>query len=688
MIDINSLPYFNLYHHGFFRTAVATPRVYLADPKTNSKEIKTLILNAVSQKVGLVVFPELSLSGYSCDDLFHQQSLIEESLNQLNILIAETADLPIISVVGLPIKNNNKLFNCAAIFSQGKLFGLVPKTYIPNNREFYEARYFTPADPNVVEYLSINNQDIPFGSKIIFSVKNIPDLKIAIEICEDLWVPIPPSSFAALAGATVIANLSASNASVGKAEYRRQLVSNQAARCLSAYVYSAAGVGESTTDLAWDGHGMICDYGLIVNETKRYALESQLITGDIDIQRLVQERIRQNTFAQSQDQFSVEIENFNKINIALSLYGDSVIELINPPLRFPYVPQTVMDRSTRCQEVFEIQVQGLISRIRFTGLSNLIIGVSGGLDSTHALLVAVTAIDRLQLSRKSIKAYGLTGFATREKSIDFFNTLTNQLGVSGEIIDIRPSCMQMLKDLGHPFAEGQPVFDITFENVQAGERSNHLFRLANMQQAMVVGTSDLSELALGWATYGVGDHMAHYHVNASVPKSLMQHLVDWWADHATDNEKLKLTLKKIVQTEISPELIPAEHNGQIQSTEKVIGPYELQDFHLYYLTRFGFSPERVAFMAWCAWHDINSGKWPELTLFEKHTYDIASIKHWLTIFIKRFFEQSQYKRSCIANSPKVGSGGSLSPRGDWRAPSDSKATLWLDKINLIPDTVK
>lgn len=685
MTDIHSLSYFNLYKHGFFRTAVATPRVFLADPSANAKEIISLIRKAHSEKVGLIVFPELCITGYSCDDLFHQHALIEEALNQLKVIIEATAQIPVISLVGLPIQHDNKLYNCAAVINQGKLLGLVPKTYIPNNREFYEARYFSAADPDVVEYITVFNQEVPFGSKLIFSANNIPDFKLAVEICEDLWVPIPPSSFAALAGATLIANLSASNASVGKARYRRQLVSNQAARTLSAYLYSAAGVGESTTDLAWDGHGMICDYGQILAESHRYSLDSQLTIADCDLQRLTQERIRQNTFAQSQDMFAVELDKFNEIAFDCALHQDELIALTPPPLRFPYVPHTLKDRNERCKEVFEIQVQGLISRIRFTGLQRLVIGISGGLDSTHALLVAITAMDRLQLPRQSVLAYGLTGFATSEQSITFFNALTEHLGVSKEIIDIRPSCMQMLKDLNHPFAQGKPVFDITFENVQAGERSNHLFRIANMQGAMVVGTSDLSELALGWATYGVGDHMAHYHVNASVPKSLMQHLVAWWADHDANNQQLKDTLHQIIQTEISPELVPSEHEGKVQSTEQVIGPYELQDFHLYYLTRFGFAPDRVAFMAWCAWHDVQIEPWPEIILFQKNSYNIGAVKHWISLFVKRFFEQSQYKRSCIANSPKVGSGGSLSPRGDWRAPSDSKATLWLDKIKLIPD---
>ena len=656
--------FFNLHRHGLARVAVATPVVRIGDPRHNGAATLELIERAAAQKITLVVFPELGLTAYTCEDLFHQQALIDAAEQALAQLVERTRRLRIAALVGLPVAVNGLLYNCAALLCRGRLIGVVPKTYLPNYREFYEGRYFAPGDATLCTEIRLAGQATAFGTGLLFRIAEQPGFVLHIEICEDLWVPAPPSSFATLAGATVVANLSASNIVVGKETYRHQLVSNQSARCLAAYLYSAAGLGESTTDLAWDGHALIYENGTRVAESERFADTPQLAAADIDLGRLAADRMRQNTFGEAALRHSADVKRFRIIDFSLPP-PTGRMELVRKIDPLPYVPSDPRTRDARCEEVFRIQVNGLVTRMRATGSARLIIGVSGGLDSTHALLVCARTMDQLKLPRRNIFAYTMPGFATSTRTRNQAWQLMRAIGCTAEEIDIRPSCMQMLKDIGHPYAKGKKVYDITFENVQAGERTSHLFRLANRNGGMVVGTGDLSELALGWSTYGVGDHMSHYNPNGSVPKTLIKFLVAWVAESDELGPEVKRALRRVLDTEISPELVPGR-----QSTESAVGPYELQDFNLYYVLRFGYAPTKIAFLAWHAW---------------RHKYKLREIKKWLGVFLKRFFEMSQYKRSAVPNSPKVGSGGSLSPRGDWRAPSDGNAAVWLENLAEVPD---
>lgn len=680
--------FFNLYHHNFLRISVAIPELKVADPAFNARQTIALIGQAAERKAALVVFPELGLSAYSCDDLFHQQALLDGCRQALTDVVSATRGMPTVAVVGFPLKIDHMLFNCAAIISQGRIHGVAPKTYIPNYREYYELRQFTPGDRALRDTVDVCGQyDVPFGNKLLFTIDSQPLLTFHAEICEDLWVPVPPSSYAALAGATVLLNLSASNVTVTKDDYRRQLVANQSGRCLAAYVYTAAGFGESTTDLAWDGQAMIYENGSRIAESQRFVYGPQLVTADIDLDRLSQDRMRQNTFNQSIEKYARELKQFRTVRLHVDLPSDGSLPLDRAYERFPFVPSERSSQDERCEEVYEIQVQGLVKRLRSTGIKNVVIGISGGLDSTQALIVCARAMDIMDLPRTNILACIMPGFATSYRTLDQARRLTAAVGCTTREIDIKPSCLQMFKDIDHPFAGGEPLYDITFENVQAGERTSHLFRLANWQQGIVVGTSDLSELALGWTTYGVGDHMAHYHVNASVPKTLVRHLIRWVADKHRLGAEVSVVLNDVLQTIISPELVPGDTDEEPgQHSEHVIGPYELQDFILYYTLRFGFLPAKVAFLAWSAWHDRTRGTWPDMPETERHQYTIGEIRRWLQVFIVRFFKDSQYKRSCIANAPKVGSGGSLSPRGDYRAPSDSSAAAWLASLSEIPET--
>jgi NAD+ synthase (glutamine-hydrolysing) len=656
--------FFNLYRHGFARVAVATPIVRIGDPHHNGEATLELIERAAAENTALVVFPELGLTAYTCDDLFHQRALIDAAQEALARLIERTRRLPVAALVGLPVTVHGLLYNCAALVCRGRLVGVAPKIYLPNYREFYEGRYFTPGDTTSCTEIRLAGQSTAFGTGLLFKVAEQPGFVLHVEICEDLWVPTPPSSFATLAGATVVANLSASNVVIGKEGYRRQLVGNQSARCLAAYLYSAAGMGESTTDLAWDGHALIYENGTLVAESRRFADTPQLAAADIDLGRLAADRMRQNTFGDAALRHHEEVRRFRTIDFSLPS-PTGRLELVRKIDPLPYVPSDPKTRDARCEEVFRIQVNGLTTRMRATGGKKLVIGVSGGLDSTHALLVCARAMDHLKLPRKNILAYTMPGFATTSRTKNQAWQLMRAIGCSAEEIDIKPSCMQMLKDIGHPYAKGRKVYDIAFENVQAGERTSHLFRLANQHGAMVAGTGDLSELALGWSTYGVGDHMSHYNPNGSVPKTLIKFLVAWVAESDELGPDVKRALRRVLETEISPELVPGN-----QATERVVGPYELQDFNLYYVLRFGYAPTKVAFLAWHAWR----GK-----------YKLREIKKWLGVFLKRFLETSQFKRSAVPNSPKVGSGGSLSPRGDWRAPSDGNATAWLENLAEVPD---
>lgn len=681
-----SKPFFNIYSHDFARVAVGIPKCRIADPDYNAAETISLAKKAAGSGVALMVFPELGLSAYTCDDLFHQRALLDACKAALASIVEASATLPMALVVGLPLPVEHLLFNCAVVVAAGRIQGVVPKSYLPNYGEFYEARQFVPADCASVTEIDLLGQTVPFGPSLLFEVANFPLLKFHVEICEDVWVPIPPSSFAALAGATVLVNLSASNIVVGKSGYRHQLVSQQSARCLSAYLYTSAGKGESSTDLAWDGQALIYENGEKLAESERFSDESHLIQADVDLERLSRERMRMTTFGQSARRHRDEVAKFRTVSFAIDLPVAQDMPLQRHVERFPYVPSDAARRDERCAEVYNIQVQALVQRLSASNISKVVIGISGGLDSTHALLVCAKAMDRLGLPRTNILGVTMPGFATSDRTLQQARQLMQVVGCSASEVDIRPSCLQMLKDLGHPYASGEEKYDITFENVQAGERTNHLFRLANFHNGIVIGTGDLSELALGWCTYGVGDHMSHYNVNASVPKTLITHLVRWVAETAQIGGQGSDVLINILDTDISPELVPGKGGDRPgQKTEEFIGPYELQDFHLYYTLRFGFTPAKVAFLAFSAWGDKETGRWPEGPHVARNEYGLAAIKHNLGIFLYRFFKTSQFKRSCIPNAPKVGSGGSLSPRGDWRAPSDSEAAVWMEDLKRIPE---
>ncbi|ABU58287.1 NAD(+) synthase [Roseiflexus castenholzii] len=686
------MPAFNsIYTHGFIRAAVCIPSLRVATPEHNVARTLALAERASATNAAVALFPELGLSAYTCDDLFQQDALLEGVLNALERLVDASRALTPVLLVGAPLRIDSGLYNCAVVIYRGRILGIVPKSYIPNYREFYEKRQFSAARDAIRQTVRLAGDTVPFGADLIFTAENIPGFTLHVEICEDVWVPAPPSTFAALAGATILANLSASNITIGKADYRRMLCAAQSGVCLAAYLYSAAGPGESTTDLAWDGHALIYELGELLAESERFARDEQIITADIDIERIVQERIRTTSFADSSGDHRERLRAMRRIPFTFETpTGD--VPLQRTIARFPYVPADPVRRDERCYEAYSIQVHGLMKRLVSTGIEKVVIGVSGGLDSTQALIVAARTMDRLDLPRTNILAYTMPGFATSETTLTNARNLMRALGVSAGEIDIRPSCMQMLRDIGHPFARGEPVYDVTFENVQAGDRASHLFRLANMHGALVVGTGDLSELALGWATYGVGDHMSHYNVNASAPKTLIQHLIRWVADSGQFDDATSAILRSILSTEISPELVPpdgADHSRPAQSTQAIIGPYELQDFNLFYITRYGFRPSKVAFLAWNAWSDATRGEWPPgLPGDDRRQYDLATIRRWLEVFLWRFFKISQFKRSALPNGPKIGSGGSLSPRGDWRAPSDAEADVWLDELRRnVPENL-
>ena len=686
-MDPMSNPFFNLYSHGFARVAVGVPECRVADPAFNAAQTIALAQQAAQGGAVLVAFPELGLSAYTCDDLFHQKALLDACEAALDQVVRATAELDIAVVVGAPLRVAHQLYNCAVVAAGGRILGVVPKSYLPNYGEFYEARQFSAADCAVATEIRLLEQTVPFGAELLFQMEKLPLFQFHVEICEDVWVPIPPSSFAALAGATVLVNLSASNIVVGKSAYRHQLVAQQSARCLAAYMYTSAGRGESSTDLAWDGQALIYENGELLGESERFLNESHLLFSDVDLERLSRERMHQTTFGQSARRHRDEVRKFRQVLVPVAApLEDAELPLERRVPRFPYVPADAQRRDARCREVYNIQVQALAQRLSASGMSKVVIGISGGLDSTHALLVCAQAMDTLGLPRANILAVTMPGFATSSRTLQQARQLMAVVGCTASEVDIRPSCLQMLKDLGHPYADGQPVYDITFEHVQAGERTNHLFRIANFNNAIVIGTGDLSELALGWCTYGVGDHMSHYSVNASVPKTLITHLVRWVAESGRLGEAGAAVLLDVLGTDVSPELVPGGDDGKpTQKSEDTIGPYELQDFNLYYTLRYGFAPTKVAFLALAAWRDRDAGAWPEGGHVARNQYDLAAIKRNLKIFLDRFFRLSQFKRTCVPNAPKVGSGGSLSPRGDWRAPSDSESVVWMRDADRIPD---
>jgi NAD+ synthase (glutamine-hydrolysing) len=672
----------SLYSHGFVRAAVCLPHVRVADPQFNAERTVALAQRASDQNAALALFPELGVSGYSNEDLFHQEVLLEATRARVASIAEASANLSPILLIGAPLRFEGKLFNCAVVIYRGKILGIVPKTYLPNYREFYEKRQFNSGRNAVRAEQSFLGRLVPFGNDLVFEATSTPDFLIHVEICEDLWTPIPPSTYAALAGATVLANLSASNITIGKADYRRDLCAAQSGKCIAAYLYSAAGHGESTTDLAWDGHAIIYENNELLAESQRFSDAEEMVISDLDLERLAQDRMRSTSFNDAVADHRDRIRAVRHIPFDFRI-PRAQVALIRSIERFPYVPSDPQQRDARCFEAYNIQVHGLMKRLQSSGIKRVVIGISGGLDSTHALIVAAKTIDRLKLPRENILGYTMPGFATSHKTLENAHALMKALRINGEEIDIRPSCIQMLKDLRHPFGSGEPVYDVTFENVQAGERTSHLFRLANHHGALVLGTGDLSELALGWCTYGVGDHMSHYNVNASVPKTLIQHLISWVIASSEFGKQTGAVLQSILETEISPELVPHESNDRAapaQSTEAKVGPYDLQDFNLYYITRYGFRPSKVAFLCQHAWSDKLRGTWPDYLPPEKHReYDLPTIKKWLEVFVHRFFQLSQFKRSCLPNGPKVGSGGSLSPRGDWRAPSDAEAAAWLEE---------
>jgi NAD+ synthase (glutamine-hydrolysing) len=681
----------SLYSHGYVRVAAAVPHVQIAEPLVNAERTLELARRASAQDAALVAFPELGLSGYSIEDLLHQQALLDGVLEGLGRLVDASAELLPVLVVGAPLRAEGGLFNCAVVIHRGSVLGVVPKSYLPEYREFYEKRHFRAARDLARDELELLGGTVRMSPRTLFEAADLPGFTVHVEICEDVWAPIPPSAYGALAGATLLVNLSDSNVTIGKADYRRLLCASQSARAIAGYVFASAGAGESTTDLAWDGQSLIYENGDRLAETERFAQQEQLILADINLDRLLADRASTSSFGDSVHDHRRTLMRFQRVSFQLGL-EDRAVPLRREIERFPYVPADPVTRNQRCEEVYSIQVQGLESRLRATGIENVVIGVSGGLDSTHALIVCARAIDRLGLARTNVLAYTMPGFATSRTTLSNAHALMKALGVSARELDIRPAATQMLRDLGHPAGGGDAVYDVTYENVQAGERTSHLFRLANFHRALVVGTGDLSELALGWSTYGVGDQMSHYNVNASVPKTLIQFLLRWAIDTGQYGEQAGTVLQSVLDTAISPELIPSEDPDADRpgaDSESVVGPFELQDFFLYYILRFGFRPSKVAFLAHHAWHDRDRGRWPDLIPPERRNeYSLAEIKHWLEVFLDRFFRTSQFKRSAVPNSPKVGSGGALSPRGDWRAPSDSSAEAWLAELrNTVPDEV-
>jgi NAD+ synthase (glutamine-hydrolysing) len=684
--------FFSLYSHGFVRVAAAVPRLRIADPLFNAERTLELARRASEESAALVLFPELGLAGYSIEDLFGQDALLDAVVAGLERIVRTSTELAPMLVVGAPLAAEGGLYNTAVVVHRGRILGVVPKTYLPEYREFYEKRHFRAARDAPRHELLLLDQLVPFSPNLLFACRDLDRLTVHVEICEDVWSPIPPSSYAALAGATVLTNLSGSNVTIGKADYRRLLCESQSAKTMSAYLLASAGPGESTTDLAWDGQALIYEDGERLAEAERFPVDEQLIMADVNLDRLVADRASTSSFADSAHDHRDRLAELQRIEFELEVDArrSHPLTLRREFPRFPYVPADPASRNDRCHEVYSIQVQGLETRLRATGFDKLVIGVSGGLDSAHALIVAARACDRLGLPRTNVLAYTMPGFATSQLTLSNARALMEALGVSSHELDIRPAAMQELRDIEHPAGRDEPVYNVTYENVQAGQRTSHLFRLANLHGGLVVGTGDLSELALGWATYGVGDQMSHYHVNASVPKTLIQFLLRWAIDTDQYSAEASRVLESVLDTEISPELVPhddPESDRPGADSESVVGPYELQDFFLYHVLRFGYRPSKVAFMAHHAWSDRERGRWPDLIPPERRNqYTLAEIKHWLSVFLERFFATSQFKRSAMPNAPKVGSGGSLSPRGDWRAPSDANADVWLAELRAgVPD---
>ncbi|MFG6280017.1 NAD(+) synthase [Microbacterium sp. 5K110] len=675
---ITELPFESLYRHGFARVSACTIPVAVADPDTNADAVLVAARECDVDGVAVAVFPELCLTGYAIDDLVMQDPLLDAVEAAVARIVAASAELLPVLLVGAPLRHRNRLFNCAVVVHRGRILGVAPKSYLPTYREFYESRWYARGDDQTGQHITVAGATVPFGPDLLFDAVDVPGLTLHAEVCEDVWVPIPPSSAAALAGATVLANLSGSPITIGRADDRTLLSQSQSMRCLAAYVYAAAGQGESTNDLSWDGQTMIYEGGQLLATTERFPDGPRRSVADVDLDRLRQDRLRQGTF---DDNRRTAGTPFRTVSFEFAPPATD-LGLRRPLDRFPFVPDDPARLAQDCYEAFNIQVSGLVQRLEAIGRPRPVLGVSGGLDSTHALLVIARAMDRMGRPRSDILAYTLPGFATSEKTKRNAIALAEAIGATIEEIDIRPAASEMLSRMGHPFASGEPVHDVTFENVQAGLRTDYLFRLANQNGGIVVGTGDLSEIALGWSTYGVGDQMSHYSVNPGVPKTLIQHVIRWVISSGELSAATVEVLQAVLDTEISPELVPAGQDGRMQSTEDRIGPYNLHDFTLYHVLRFGFRPSKIAFLAAKAWEDPDAGAWPPgYPEGERPAYDLVTVARWMDVFLQRFFGFAQFKRTAIPNGPKVSPAGSLSPRGDWRAPSDGNAHAWLADLH-------
>ena len=678
------------YDQGFARVAAVTLPVTLADPAANAAAVIARARRLGEEGVCLAVFPELGLTGYSIDDLLLSDVLLRETLAAIETIRAASAGFLPAIVVGAPLRVGGRLFNCAVVIAGGAVRGAAPKSYPPAYREFYEKRHFACGGDAGERDIDVNGARVPFGTDLLFEVDDVPGLVFHAEVCEDMWVPVPPSSLAALAGATVLVNLSGSPVTVGRAEDRELLVRASSSRGLAACVFAAAGQGESSTDLAWDGQTLVYENGELLGSTERFGEGARAAVVDVDIEGLLAERVRQGSFEDNRRALlrpgaGPGGAGFRTVRIGR---GDLTVPRTDIGLRravdrFPFVPDDPARLAQDCYEAYNIQVAALVQRLRAIGEPRIVIGVSGGLDSTHALIVAARAVDRLGLGREHIHAITMPGFATSAGTRSNALALARALGCRVEELDIRPLAEQMLAAMDHPYGRGErgrEVYDVAFENVQAGLRTDLLFRIAGRRGGIVLGTGDLSELALGWCTFGVGDQMAHYGVNAGIPKTLIQHLIRWVVAERLFPDDVGDVLLDILGTEISPELVPAHEGEPIQSTQARIGPYALQDFTLWHVLRRGSRPSRIAFLAERAWSDPSAGAWPPgLPEEERVAYDLAAIRKWELVFFRRFFS-NQFKRSTLPNGPKVVAGGSLSPRGDWRMPSDAAGAAWIAEL--------
>ena len=677
------MDFYNSYSQGFVRVAACTHHTTIGDPAANAASVLRLARACHDDSVAVAVFPELTLSGYSIEDIVLQDLLLDDVEAALAEIVASSTDLLPVLVVGAPLRHRHRIYNTAVIIHRGAVLGVAPKSYLPTYREFYERRQIAAGDDErgVIRIGGPSSSiEVPFGPDLLFAASDLPDFVLHVEICEDMFVPVPPSAEAALAGATVLANLSGSPITIGRAADRSLLARSASSRCLAAYIYAAAGEGESTTDLAWDGQTMIWENGALLDQSERFPKGERRSVADVDTELLRSERLRMGTFDDNRRHHRASAESFRRIEFRLDPpTGD--IGLRREVERFPFVPADPQRLEQDCYEAYNIQVAGLEQRLRALDYPKVVIGISGGLDSTHALIVAARAMDREKRPRSDILAFTLPGFATGDRTKSNAIELCRALGVTFSEIDIRETAKLMLKEIDHPFSRGEKVYDVTFENVQAGLRTDYLFRLANQRGGIVLGTGDLSELGLGWSTYGVGDQMSHYNVNAGVPKTLIQHLIRWVISSGQFEPRVDEVLQSVLDTEITPELVPTGEEEELQSSEAKVGPFALQDFSLFHVLRYGFRPSKIAFLAWHAWSDPEQGNWPTGFPEDKRPYySLKEIRHWLQIFVQRFYSFSQFKRSALPNGPKVSHGGALSPRGDWRAPSDMSARIWLDEI--------